>query len=125
MIKSKYIVQGLAAFGLIPSVNQANAQKETNRPNIIFILADDLGYGDIGCYGQKYIKTPNIDRIANEGILFTQHYSGAPVCAPARCSLMTGKHLGHTYVRNNHEIKDSIASKAGQAPIHDETFTLD
>ena len=70
-------------------------------PNIVFILADDLGYGELGCYGQKKIHTPNIDRLAAEGTRFTQHYSGAPVCAPARCVLMTGKHLGHADIRGN------------------------
>jgi arylsulfatase A-like enzyme len=70
-----------------------------NKPNIIFILADDLGYGDVGCYGQKRIKTPNIDRMASEGLRFTQAYAGATVCAPSRCVLMTGLHGGHARVR--------------------------
>jgi arylsulfatase A-like enzyme len=72
-----------------------------SRPNIIYILADDLGYGDLGCYGQKVIKTPNLDRMAAEGIRFTQHYSGSTVCAPSRSCLLEGKHTGHTYVRGN------------------------
>jgi len=72
-----------------------------SRPNIIFILADDLGYGDLGCYGQKEIATPNIDRIAKEGIKFTDHYAGSTVCAPSRCSLMTGLHTGHCWIRGN------------------------
>jgi len=71
------------------------------RPNIIFILADDLGYGDPGCYGQKKIKTPNIDRLAAEGMRFTQCYAGSTVCAPSRCSLMTGMHTGHARIRGN------------------------
>lgn len=70
-------------------------------PNIIFILADDLGYGDLGCYGQKQIATPNIDRLAKEGVRFTQVYSGSTVCAPSRASLMTGKHTGHGRIRGN------------------------
>jgi arylsulfatase A-like enzyme len=70
-------------------------------PNIIFILADDLGYGDLGCYGQKKIKAPNIDRLAAEGIRFTQCYAGTTVCAPSRSSLMTGQHTGHTRIRGN------------------------
>jgi arylsulfatase A-like enzyme len=76
------------------------------RPNIIFIMADDLGYGDIGCYGQKQIQTPNLDRMAAEGTRFTQCYSGSPVCAPSRCCLMTGLHTGHARIRDNvpHEI---------------------
>jgi arylsulfatase A-like enzyme len=71
------------------------------RPNIIFILADDLGYGDLGCYGQQVIRTPRIDRMAREGLRFTQMYAGSTVCAPSRSVLMTGQHLGHTWVRGN------------------------
>jgi arylsulfatase A len=74
---------------------------ETSRPNIIFIMADDLGYGDLGCYGQKEILTPNIDRLAAEGMRFTQCYAGSTVCAPTRCVLMTGLHTGHSRVRGN------------------------
>ena len=71
------------------------------RPNIIFILADDLGYGEVGCFGSKVIQTPNIDRMAREGVKLTQFYAGAPVCAPSRSVLMTGLHTGHTRVRGN------------------------
>jgi len=71
------------------------------RPNIIFILADDLGYGDLGCYGQKKIKTPNIDKLASEGMRFTSFYAGSTVCAPSRCALMTGLHTGHCLIRGN------------------------
>ena len=71
------------------------------KPNILFILADDLGYGDLGCYGQKLIATPNIDKLASEGMRFTQFYCGSAVCAPSRCSLMTGKHTGHARIRGN------------------------
>ena len=71
------------------------------KPNLVFILADDLGYGDLGCYGQKQIATPNIDRLAREGIRFTQFYAGSTVCAPSRCVLMTGLHTGHCYIRGN------------------------
>lgn len=70
-------------------------------PSIIFIMADDLGYGDLGCYGSTTIRTPNIDRLASEGMLFSQAYSGSPVCAPARCVLMTGLHSGHARIRDN------------------------
>jgi arylsulfatase A-like enzyme len=70
-------------------------------PNILFILADDLGYGDLGCYGQKQIRTPNIDKLAAEGMRFTQCYAGSTVCAPSRCCLMTGLHTGHGRVRGN------------------------
>ncbi len=73
------------------------------RPNVIFIMCDDMGYGDLGCYGQPYIETPNIDRMAREGMRFTQAYAGAPVSAPSRASFMTGQHTGHTLVRGNKE----------------------
>src|SRR5829696_6428025 len=72
-------------------------------PNIILIVADDLGYGELGCYGQRWIRTPRIDQLAAEGIRFTQFYAGAPVCAPSRCTLMTGKHTGHAAIRDNRE----------------------
>jgi len=85
-------VQGTAA-GLF--------EKPKNPPNIIFILADDLGYGDLGCYGQKRIKTPNLDKLAAEGMRFTQCYAGTTVCAPSRSCLMTGQHSGHTRIRGN------------------------
>lgn len=94
-----------------------------DKPNIIFILADDLGYGELGCYGQKKIKTPNIDRLAAEGMRFTQHYSGAPVCAPARCVLMTGQNLSHAEIRGN---KDSGNGRVfpGQWPLTDGIVTI-
>ena len=93
-----------AAYGLAHS-----AEAEPNdcraglarKPNLVFILADDLGYGDLGCYGQKQIETPNIDRLAREGVRFTQFYAGSTVCAPSRCVLMTGFHTGHCYIRGN------------------------
>ena len=75
-----------------------------SRPNIIYILADDLGYGDVGCYGQETIQTPNIDRLASEGMRFTDHYAGSTVCAPSRCCLMTGLHTGHAFVRGNKRV---------------------
>lgn len=87
--------------------------------NVIYILADDLGYGDIGCYGQKLIKTPNIDRMAEQGMLFTQHYAGCTVSAPSRASLMTGLHTGHTQIRGNQEVKPE-----GQLPMKGDTYTL-
>lgn len=89
------------------------------KPNIIYILADDLGYGDLSSYGQKKFSTPNIDKLASQGMLFTQHYSGSTVCAPSRSSLLTGMHTGHTVVRGNKEILPE-----GQYPIPDATFTL-
>ena len=93
------------------------------KPNLVFILADDLGWGELGCYGQEKIKTPNVDRLAKEGVRFTQHYTGAPVCAPARCVLLTGKHLGHAEIRGN---RDSGNGRVfpGQWPITDEAVTI-
>ncbi|MDP7134827.1 MAG: arylsulfatase [Planctomycetota bacterium] len=92
-------------FVIVCCWDSAIAEKSALLPNIIFILADDLGYEELGCYGQKKIRTPNIDRLASEGMRFTRHYSGSPVCAPSRCVLMTGKHPGHAFVRNNSEVK--------------------
>jgi arylsulfatase A-like enzyme len=87
----------------LPSAGPVHAEPAppARKPNIIFILADDLGYGDLGCYGQKKIKTPHLDRMAAEGVRFTQVYAGSTVCAPSRCALMTGLHTGHTRVRGN------------------------
>jgi len=75
--------------------------RAADKPNVIFILADDLGYGDLGCYGQQLIQTPNLDQMAAEGMRFTHFYAGAPVCAPSRAVLMTGRHVGHTSIRGN------------------------
>jgi arylsulfatase len=80
-----------------------SSSQVVKKPNIVYILADDLGYGELGVYGQKLIKTPNIDKLAGQGKLFTQHYAGSPVCAPSRCVLLTGKHSGHAYIRGNDE----------------------
>lgn len=82
----------------------ANETKNAERWNVIYILADDLGYGDLGCYGQQKIKTPNIDQMAAEGMKFNQFYAGSTVCAPSRCALMTGQHTGHNYIRGNGEV---------------------
>jgi arylsulfatase A len=89
------------------------------RPNIIFILADDLGYGDIGAFGQTKIRTPNLDRLTQQGMRFTQHYSGSPVCAPSRCVLMTGKHPGHAAIRDNREMRPE-----GQTPLPAREVTM-
>ena len=91
---------------LICSTAYVLAQKSSaknNRPNVIYIYLDDMGYGELGSYGQQKIKTPNLDKMASEGMRFTRHYSSAPVCAPARACLMTGKHTGHSYIRGNYE----------------------
>ncbi|NNE90011.1 MAG: arylsulfatase [Verrucomicrobiales bacterium] len=89
------------------------------KPNIIYILLDDAGYGDFSCYGQEKFKTPNIDRLATEGMKFTQHYSGSTVCAPTRAVLMTGLHTGHAYVRGNREVQPE-----GQAPLPADIVTI-
>jgi len=95
------------------------ANKEKRTPNIVYILADDLGYGDLSCYGQKHFSTPNIDRLAREGMLFTQHYTGCTVSAPSRSCLMTGLHTGHTPIRGNKELKPE-----GQWPLPAGSFTV-
>ena len=110
-------------------------KKEKSPPNIIYFLADDLGYGEVGVYGQTKIKTPNIDALAKNGMMFTQHYSGAPVCAPARYVFLTGKHTGHAFIRGNDEWNERgdvwnyekvflDSSLEGQRPIPKNTVTL-
>ena len=91
----------IATFFFRCTSTQHEKNQAEIKPNIIYILADDMGYGDLGCYGQATIKTPNIDKLAEEGIRFTQHYAGATVCAPSRSALLTGKHTGHCSVRGN------------------------
>jgi arylsulfatase A len=100
----------LAALGTPP---------RSERPNIVFILADDLGWGELGCYGQAKIRTPHLDRLAAQGVRFTQLYAGNAVCAPSRCSLMTGLHPGHAHVRNNREVQPE-----GQAPLPGAAVTV-
>jgi len=101
-----------ATFVLLILLVWTSAQA-ASRPNFIYILADDLGFGDLGCYGQKTLATPNLDRMAREGIRFTRHYAGSTVCAPSRCVLLTGLHTGHTRIRGN---------GAGQLKPTDVTF---
>lgn len=100
MNNSKLLLFGC---GLLASAT-VQAQ-EAKKPNIIYIMCDDLGYADVGCYGQQYISTPNLDRMAAEGMQFTQAYAGSPVSAPSRASFMTGQHTGHTHVRGNKEYR--------------------
>jgi arylsulfatase A-like enzyme len=106
-----------------PLLGQA-AQTLPEKPNVIFIMCDDMGYGQLGCYGQKMIQTPRLDQMAQEGLRLTDYYSGTSVCAPSRCSLMTGMHVGHTYIRGNYEIMRSVENESGQLPIPDETITV-
>ena len=102
-----------------------DSHAEDRPPNIVFILADDLGWGELGCYGQTKLQTPNLDRLASQGTRFTQHYSGAPVCAPSRCVLMTGKHLGHAQIRGNKQAKVQFPEfTEGQHPIGEQTVTI-
>ena len=105
-------------FVLFSSFSNKIEAQET-LPNIVIILADDLGYGDLSCYGQTKFQTPNIDQLAKEGILFTQHYSGAPVCAPSRSVLLTAQHTGHTTVRGNKKV-----NKYGEFPLSDSDIVL-
>jgi len=104
------LVGGLAALGRTPA---------RRKPNIVLIVADDLGYAELGCYGQRRIRTPHLDRLAKQGMRFTQAYSGNAVCAPSRCVLMTGLHPGHAVVRNNRGMKPE-----GQYPIPASAATL-
>ncbi len=131
MTRREFIkTSGIVAASLaISTGNIFCERKAKEKPNIIFILADDLGYGELGCYGQQKIKTPNIDRLAAEGMKFTQHYSGSPVCAPSRCTLMTGKHTGHAYIRANDEMNERgdvwhDRNIEGQRPLLPNTETI-
>jgi arylsulfatase A len=119
-----------AAFTLTGCTSHtARRSASRARPNIVYILADDLGYAEVGCYGQKKIRTPNIDKLATEGIKFTQHYSGNPVCAPSRCALMTGLHTGHAQIRSNKQVGGKEGWKlgstiGGQWPLKEGTVTV-
>ncbi|MFC1565000.1 arylsulfatase [candidate division KSB1 bacterium] len=120
---------GLGTAALSLSQFEFCSLKDKEKPNIIFILADDLGYNELGCYGQTKIRTPNIDKLAEEGMKFTQHYSGSPVCAPSRCTLLTGKHTGHAYIRDNDEMTERgdvwrDRSIEGQRPLLPNTVTI-
>ncbi len=128
-------IGGLFGWGQWAGAAEAASGRPTQRPpNILFVLADDLGYAELGCYGQQKIKTPNLDRLASQGMRFTQHYSGSPVCAPSRCVLLTGKHTGHSAIRDNREMKqlpDELRQRygiepefSGQQPLPDEEITL-
>jgi arylsulfatase len=123
--------RGIVVFAALCIAWSTSLHAAETPPNIILIIADDLGYGDLGCYGQRYIETPRIDRIAAEGMRFTQFYAGAPVCAPSRCTLMTGKHLGHAAIRNNREkgpwtplAKKYEQQFTGQEPLPADEVTL-
>src|SRR5260370_52296 len=104
----------LAVVSVVGVVHDGACAAETQRPNIVFLLCDDLGYGDVGCFGQKKIHTRNVDRLAAEGMRLTVHYSGNAVCAPSRCVLMTGKHPGHAFIRSNRQYRPD---SEGQCPV--------
>ncbi len=110
---------GAAAAALAMPRSVFADEKKARKPNIIFIMADDLGYAELGSYGQRKIRTPNLDRLAAEGVRFTQFYSGSTVCAPSRCCLLTGKHTGHAYIRDNGELPTE-----GQRPLPRDTPTM-
>jgi arylsulfatase A-like enzyme len=109
----------VAFFAIMCGPAFAAAQK----PNLIFLMADDMGWGDAGCYGQKHIQTPNIDRLAREGTRFTDVYAGGSVCAPSRSVLMTGQHLGHTRVRGNSGMVGGVGPQ-GRVPLEPEDVTV-
>ena len=120
---------GAASLALPGCADQlAGSHTTARRPNIIFIMADDLGYGDLGCYGQKLIQTPSVDQMAAEGMRFTQCYAGACVCAPSRSVLMTGQHTGHTRVRENKcrvgGVRDEITGGRARLPLRPEDVTV-
>lgn len=109
----------LLISGMLLTSLQSTQLLAADRPNLIFVLADDLGYGDLGCYGQKLIKTPRLDQMAAEGMKFTQFYAGNTVCAPSRCVLMTGFHMGHAHVRGN-----AGGSDMSKQSLRDEDITV-
>lgn len=116
----KHYLAGLVALSLLTACQTTPKKEEApKKPNIIYILADDLGYGDLSCYGQQKFETPNIDRLATEGMRFTNHYAGCAVCAPSRSSLLTGQTTGFTPIRGNIGVKPE-----GQIPLPAEAFTV-
>lgn len=133
-MKTFTFVFKIAAVLLVGLYGCSSPQK-SDKPNIIFILADDLGYAELGSYGQELIETPHLDTLAAHGMRFTQFYAGAPVCAPSRCTLLTGQHLGHAYIRGNDEMAEkgdvwnfekanADPNLEGQRPLPDSIQTL-
>lgn len=116
---------GLSSWTEPVNAAESTSAETTSKLNVVFILADDLGWGELGCYGQKKIPTPHLDQLAADGMRFTRHYSGAPVCAPSRCVLMTGKHLGHAEVRGNRQAKVTFPEfNEGQHPLTEQAVTI-
>lgn len=116
------------AVALASAVCTSTSAQSRQAPNIVLIYADDLGYRETGAYGQEMIRTPNIDRLAVEGMRFTRYNSGSPVCAPSRCVLLTGRHTGHAFIRGNREVPGTRwydpESPEGQWPLAAEEVTL-
>jgi arylsulfatase A len=128
-MRRRKFLRYLGSAGAVSLAGGGACRRRETKPNIIFFLADDLGYGELGCYGQDIIRTPHLDRLAAQGMRFTQHYAGSPVCAPSRCVLLTGKHTGHAFIRNNgrpagrsHDPENGVF--AGQNPLPDTEYTL-
>ena len=117
----KLVIICFLSLPLLTGPAMGQRRSSLRQPNIILILADDLGYGDLGCYGQTKIRTPNLDRMASEGMRFTQFYAGNAVCAPSRCSLLTGRHMGHAPIRGNLEKGPMVE---GQQPMPRDTTTV-
>jgi arylsulfatase A-like enzyme len=119
IIKNFIPIVALFTLFFCTSVKGQKAEKKNNKPNIVYILADDMGYHELGCYGGKVIETPNLDRLAKEGMVFSNHYCGSNICAPSRVALMTGKHTGHTWIRDNKELPFE-----GNEPIRSSDVTV-
>ena len=109
MTSQKFLLAAAAAA----AATGCSGDKAVQQPNIVYLMFDDLGYGDLGCYGQEKIETPNIDALAAQGILFTDMYSAAPISAPSRCCILTGKHMGHSQIRDNQSYYRQFAPVAG------------
>lgn len=126
MNKTLLVLLAFLITGITSNAQGKISEKQNSRlPNIIYIYADDLGYAELGSYGQQKIKTPNLDKMAAEGMRFTQHYTSIPVCAPARAMLMTGKNGGKSYIRGNHELGGfPDSTERGQMPLKAEEFTV-
>ena len=123
-MKTTHFIVPCIIGGVFAGCSQSGQQKNM-KPNIIYILADDLGYGDLGCYGQEIVQTPHIDRLAAEGMRFTRHYAGCTVSAPSRSSLMTGLHTGHAPIRgNNSSLRIKPRNVEGQHPQPGDTYTI-
>jgi len=108
---------GTVTLGLSEGAAHAASRAVARAPNIIYIIADDLGVYDLGCYGQTRIRTPHIDRMAAQGMKFTQAYGGAPICSPSRCALMTGRHMGHASIRDNFALAGGVVGYKGKEQI--------